>query len=77
MSHQERNASSKMFNLLAGNVFLAAVLSGSLITISESFTEDPKSIPRRLAEAVPTQVCILQTLKPFQSSKAVPILFCI
>ncbi|KAG0566868.1 hypothetical protein KC19_7G094000 [Ceratodon purpureus] len=55
VSHQERKASSKMFSLLAGNIFLAAVLSGSLISISESFTEDPKSIPRRLAEAVPKQ----------------------
>lgn len=69
VSHQERKASSKMFSLLAGNIFLAAVLSGSLITISESFSEDPKSIPSRLAEAVPKQVCIysLQTLKAFQS----------
>lgn len=56
VSRQERKASSKMFSLLAGNIFLAAVLSGSLISISESFTDDPKSIPRRLAEGVPPQV---------------------
>jgi len=62
VSRQERKASSKMFSLLAGNIFLAAVLGGSLISISEAFTEDPKSIPRRLAEAVPTQVRIFSTL---------------
>lgn len=55
-SHHERRAASKMFTLLAGNIFLAAVLGGSLISISEDFTTDPKSIPKRLAEAVPVQV---------------------
>jgi hypothetical protein len=54
-SHHERKAASKMFTLLAGNIFLAAVLGGSLISISEDFTQDPKSIPKRLAEAVPVQ----------------------
>jgi hypothetical protein len=56
ISHQERTATSKVFNLLAGNLFLAVVFSGSLITISESFSQNPREIPRRLAEAIPTQV---------------------
>ena len=56
ISHQERTATSKVFNLLAGNLFLAVVFSGSLITISESFSKNPRDIPRRLAEAIPTQV---------------------
>jgi hypothetical protein len=61
VSHQERKASSKMFSLLAGNIFLASVLSGSLLTISETFTEDPKGIPRRLAEAIPTRASFFIT----------------
>lgn len=58
ISHQERTATSKVFNLLAGNLFLAVVFSGSLITISESFSKNPREIPRRLAEAIPSQVHI-------------------
>ena len=62
MSHQERNAASKYFTLLAGNVFLVGVLGGSLISISETFADDPKGIPRRLAENVPSQVRVLDYL---------------
>jgi hypothetical protein len=56
VSHQERKAATKMFTLLAGNVFLVGILGGSLISISETFSDDPKGIPRRLAEKVPSQV---------------------
>ncbi|KAG0559254.1 hypothetical protein KC19_10G090800 [Ceratodon purpureus] len=55
VSRQERTAASKMFTLLAGNVFLVGVLGGSLISISQTFSDDPKGIPRRLAEKVPSQ----------------------
>ncbi|KAH9576159.1 hypothetical protein CY35_01G147600 [Sphagnum magellanicum] len=55
VSHQERKAAGKFFNLLAGNVFLVTVLGGSLVSIIETFADEPKLIPRRLAEAIPSQ----------------------
>jgi len=77
VSHQERKAAGKFFNLLAGNVFLVTVLGGSLVSIIETFAVEPKLIPRRLAEAIPSQVRKqYMSMKQKMKNKKCKSLFC-
>ncbi len=63
ISHQERVAAGKFFHLLAGNVFLVGVLGGSLISVINKFSSEPRKIPRYLAESMPSKVsCFFHTL---------------
>jgi len=55
ISHQERVAAGKFFHLLAGNVFLVGVLGGSLISVINKFSSEPREIPRYLAESMPSK----------------------
>ena len=56
ISRQERKAAGMVFNLLAVNVFLVGVLGTSIFQILDTYSSDPRSIPRRLAEAIPSKV---------------------
>jgi hypothetical protein len=68
ISHQERVAAGKFFHLLAGNVFLVGVLGGSLISVINKFSSEPREIPRYLAESMPSKVsCFFHT--PYHVAK--------
>lgn len=62
ISRQERKAAGKFFYVLAGNVFLVGVLGGSVISIIDTFSSEPREIPRRLAEAIPSKVSFTNLL---------------
>jgi hypothetical protein len=59
ISRQERKTAGYVFNLLAGNVFLVGVLGGSMLSIIDTFSSEPRAIPRRLAEAIPGRVSLV------------------
>ncbi|KAG0585456.1 hypothetical protein M758_2G012200 [Ceratodon purpureus] len=61
VSRQERKTAGMVFNLLAVNVFLVGVLGTSIFQILDTYSSDPRSIPRRLAEAIPSKAYFFMT----------------
>lgn len=56
ISRQERKTAGMVFNLLFVNVFVVGILGTSIFQVLDTYSSDPRSIPRRLAEVIPSKV---------------------
>lgn len=61
ISRQERKTAGMVFHLLFVNVFLVAILGTSIFQVLDKYSSDPRSIPRRLAEVIPTKAYFFMT----------------
>ncbi|XP_024401372.2 CSC1-like protein HYP1 [Physcomitrium patens] len=61
ISRQERKTAGMVFNLLWINVFVVSILGTSIFQILDTYSSDPRSIPRRLAEVIPGKAYFFMT----------------
>lgn len=61
ISRQERKTAGMVFNLLFVNVFVVGILGTSIFQVLDTYSSDPRSIPRRLAEVIPSKAYFFMT----------------